>query len=363
MIRAQFLSYVYRKMRARLIRDVYEKQAKQKQPKDLEEVVESGDKKLRQLLVWASCFSIPRDIGVRLHDLYFPSPLTLASFKGELDIIDVWLRFGLGGACLKTVLPGACEGNSRPRLRECVVNGEECFINSLGLPGKGVDCFIDELKNSPVLQAGKPVGLSVGGDTLDEYVHTFKKLHSFVQTRSEVQFYYELNISCPNTARGKDLSYHPSLIADLLLALRAETKNVIGVKVSPDVSNKQLMLIAKTVSLIPRTYMNLGNTPYVTCDSVNLPKDALNSGGGGLSGPVLYTRTLEMTRLIAPDIPVIATGGVGSAEQVQELRTAGATLVGMASAIVKDPYCIPIINNALRNHFSSSSTLGSSHEK
>ena len=348
MIRARLLSYIYKKERARLIKHVYQKQITQQKPKDLEEVITLGDQKLRQLPSWTCSFSIPEHIGVRMHDLYFPSPLTLSSFKAELDIIEIWLKFGLGGACLKTILPHPSEGNKKPRLQECTLNRHVGFINSLGLPGKGVDSVIKELESSSLLHVNKPIGLSIGGNTADEYKYTFEKLYSFIQTQQALQHYYELNISCPNTTQGKDLSYHPSILADILLFMRSKTNSVIGIKVSPDLQNPQLTLIAKTISLIPKTFINIGNTTHKTCEQVNLPNNALSTGGGGLSGPALYARTLEMTLLLAPShVPLIATGGICSAQHVKELRTAGATLIGMAYAVVTDPYCIPMINNAL----------------
>ena len=71
--------------------------------------------------------------------------------------------------------------------------------------------------------------------------------------------------------------------------------------------------------------------------------------GGGLSGPPLFEDTLKRVKLINDNfqIPIIATGGIGNYSQVNSVINSGATLVGMASQLVADPFIIPQINNKL----------------
>ena len=130
--------------------------------------------------------------------------------------------------------------------------------------------------------------------------------------------------------------------------MRIKTDEVIAVKLSPDVDNTTLMDYGRLIAGFPRTAINLGNTQRKTCAEAGLPEGAISVGAGGMSGPALYPRTLEMVKLAAPiGIPIIATGGVDSAQKVRELLDAGASLVGMATAVVKDMYCIPKINYEL----------------
>ena len=57
---------------------------------------------------------------------------------------------------------------------------------------------------------------------------------------------------------------------------------------------------------------------------------------------------LEMVKLFVPyELPIIATGGVTSVDRCVRILDAGATLIGMATQLVADPFMIPKMNNEL----------------
>ncbi|MBI1972742.1 hypothetical protein HYS50_01925 [Candidatus Woesearchaeota archaeon] len=353
---APVFSHLYRRGRTRTIRQVYEQQDRERRPRDLEAVVEIGDQRLKALPAWAYTFPIPPGIGVDFYDLHFPSPLTLAAFKDDLSIIDIWMRLGLGGACIKTVMKDPRTGNKRPRLQEVKAYGfVDCLINAMGLPGHGVEGKIQEFEQSTMLSRGRPIGMSIGGSSVGEYKHVFDRLHTYVQGKN-VSYYFEVNVSCPNTPEGQQMTKNPQLLEDLLKYMRERTNAVMGAKFSPDTPDKQLVEFAEMLKRFQRTYMNLGNTTFRKCTGIGLPDDAISIGGGGLSGPPLFGRTLEMTQLIAPTgIAICATGGIDSAEKVKALqksvrRYGTQLIVGMATAVVNDMYCIPRINRGLAKH-------------
>lgn len=369
------LSHFYKKYRARVIRDVYARQQQEERPQDLEEVVQEGDGSLKFLRSFMYKFFIPDGIGVQFHDLYFPSPLTLAAFKDDLAVIDIWMRLGLGGACLKTVMKESRQGNPRPRLQEVAVNGYTCLLNAMGLPGSGVEDKIQELETTPLFRQQRPIGLSIGGNPLVEYRFVFDKLNEYIQKREDkinnprialaflnreplperirLPVYFEINSSCPNTPEGQQMTKHPELLEELVRYMRSKTDKIIGAKLSPDSSNEELVRFAELMLRHEKTYVNLGNTTFRKCIAVGLPANAISIGGGGLSGPVLFERTLEMVEAVAPTgINIIATGGIDSAQKVLELQEIGYLweidlLVGMATAVVQDMYCIPRINRQL----------------
>src|SRR3989338_7109418 len=128
---APLCSHFYRESRRNMIDSITLQQRRQRRPVDLEEVVERGDAILKKLPNLLCTFPIPEGIGVQFHDLYFPSPLTLAAFKDDLTIIEKWMRLGLGGACIKTVMKEPREGNARPRLQEVTVEGYDCLLNAM----------------------------------------------------------------------------------------------------------------------------------------------------------------------------------------------------------------------------------------
>ena len=140
------------------------------------------------------------------------------------------------------------------------------------------------------------------------------------------------------------------LLIDLLNYMRKQTDAVISVKLSPDMPNDQLLEFAKIVCRGRNsTCVNLGNTTYRKCTDLGLPEDAISIKGGGYSGPELYNRTLEMVQVVRKEIhshylKIFATGGINSAPKAEELLSNGADILGIATGVIKDMYCIPIIN-------------------
>ncbi len=352
MLRMCFLSLIYRIVRRVVIWAVYGIQHVRGRQRDLEDAVLYGSRKLKEIDSYAGWlaydFPIPQGIGVHLYDLYFPSPLTLASFKDDLKVVEIWLRHGLGGATLKTILKEVSQGNPRPRLQEVVVDGQTGFLNALGLPGEGVAGLIKSLQRSSLFTYGRPIGISIGGHAIAEYQDNFLKLHRFLSSLGDISYYFELNISCPNTPYGQDMTKLPHLLESLLQFMRKHSDEAIGVKLSPDQSNQDLLVFSELIRPVEKTYVNVGNAPYRKCSDVGLPEQAISIGGGGQSGRGIFKRTLEMATLLAPTkVPILATGGISTVSQVKALQDQGVSLMGMATAVVQDPYCIPRINRAL----------------
>lgn len=340
------LGAIYTRVRQAVIVVTTLSQEIERQSMHIEDAEQFGDRWLRRLNKWLGplLFSYPMPTGLKteLYDLTFPTPLTFAAFKGDLDIVDLWLRLGLGGGCLKTVLLQPREGNAKPRLQDATWDGYDGLLNALGLPGDGVQGLIGNMSGHALFTREKPIGVSVGGNSVEEYFQVFKFLQDALN-EYDVQFqYYELNISCPNTPEGQDLAKHRDLLEKLLKDMRAKTSLTIGVKVSPDFDNKTLLNIGECVRSVDKTFINAGNTTYRTCTQLGFPEGAISIGGGGYSGPALFDRTIEMLEILSPlKVPLMATGGIHDAASAQHALDKGATLLGMATALVKNPFSIP----------------------
>jgi len=318
----------------------------------LEDAIDWGDglvEKMPSILKKAAfAFDIPDHLETSLYDLRFPSPLIVSSFKDNFDLVDLWLMLGMGGATLKTIMKDPRKGNAKPRIQEVTVRDEKTLINALGLPGKGVKEFTRHMqRNARIFGYNRPIGISIGGNSVNEYFENIQVLDPFLDS-IDSPTYFEINISCPNTHDGQNMLDHPSMLEDLLRNIRQITSRVVGVKLSPDQTNESLELFAEIAKGVSRTFLTIGNTQYRKCESVGLNATDISVGGGGLSGGPLFKRTLEMTELLAGmKIPLIATGGINSPQRAKAVRDAGATLIGMASALVLDPYCVPRINHSL----------------
>ncbi len=353
MLKASVFSFFYRLFRRLIITCARCYRLLKKQQTDLEDAVHIGDALIKKtdpvFGKTLSYFPIPKNIGVSVYDLYFPSPLTVASFKEDVTILSYWFRMGMGGGILKTIMKEERKGNPRPRLQEVRVEPKG-LLNAMGLPGVGLYGLIDILQTTPLYHFERPIGISIGGNTIQEYKDNFLTLFSFVKGHFFRHFFFELNISCPNTPEGQDMSKHPSLFEELLRFIRSHSSHVVSVKVSPDQSLFHLRTLAEICRGFPKMVLNIGNSIYKTCEECGLPKEAISIGGGGYTGAGLFPKVLELTgELSSFEVPILATGGISTRNHILALKEKGAVLFGMATSLVQDPYRVPILNEQLEN--------------
>ena len=317
-------------------------------PNDLEGVVKSGHILLKlSKPTWPVIKQLTRskkaNNQVEIYDLKFENPLTFAAYESNIDLLSFFLELGIGGGCYKTMMTQPRSGNPRPRLQEVMIDNQPSLINALGLPGKGAKETIKQVLSSSLLTYRRPLGLSIGGDNSDDYRQTFMTYENHIKDMN-YPFYYELNISCPNTDSGQCLADNHDELSGLLKELRTHTNRVISVKISPDQANHEITALADMVCQYDRLIINAGNTTYRSCSELGLSNKAISRGGGGLSGPSLLPRTLELIRLLKEfKCPIMATGGIHSEASVRACLTEGASLVGMATALVMNPFVIPKI--------------------
>lgn len=323
--------------------------------KDYENVMHAGQAVISQIKIPSLYNNYSRyldrlNIQTDVFNYRFKSPITFAAFESHLDSIRFWIELGCGGGCLKTIKPHLATGNKRPRVQQLSLAGEEHLINALGLPGPGIDGFLEKLKLTP-LHYDIPIGLSIGGNNLTEYKNVIQKSVPVIRDILK-QPYIELNISCPNTETGQVL--HDSIydIESLLQDIRTIDKAImIAIKVSPDATDSNLCDIASLAKGMNYVTLNAGNTQFKKCQDVNLKQTEISIGGGGMSGPSLYKRTFEMATLLQQfKLPLIATGGISTAQQIIELQEKGVAIIGIATGLVKNPFSIVRINKELNSN-------------
>ena len=206
-IRKYLFSLFYRATRflARIITSLYQFIFNKKQ--DLESIVDFGDSNLVKIdKVFGGIayqFSIPDNLDVELFDLKFKSPIIASSFKSDKNLIGIWLKLGLGGAILKTIMKEARVGNLKPRLQQVRLERQACLVNALGLPGEGVEKFSEEIIDNPLWNHKKPIGLSIGGENLDDYIKTFNVLDTISNKLKSSKYFLKLFISLYNLSGEK----------------------------------------------------------------------------------------------------------------------------------------------------------------
>lgn len=232
-------------------------------------------------------------------------------------------------------------GNETPRIAETPSG----MLNSVGLQNPGVEKVISEELPKLKKVFHKKVMANVSGFSEEEYVYTARKLD-----QEDVVGWIELNISCPNV-HGGGMSFGTKAedAAKVTAAVKKEIKKPLIVKLSPNVTD--ITEIAKACEGAGADAISLINTLMGMRFDLKTKKPILANVTGGLSGPAVFPVALRMVYQTANavQIPVIGMGGISSAEDVLEMRLAGACAVEIGAANLTNPFICRDIIEALPN--------------
>lgn len=271
-------------------------------------------------------------LAVRALGLDFQNPLLLAAgtaaYGRELaDVIDLER---LGGLVTKAVSAAPRAGAPAPRVGEFPGG----MINAIGLANPGVETVrATELPWLAAHVRRARVLVNVVGFAVPEYAEVVARLDDAPGVDG-----FELNVSCPNVkAGGMEFGADAAALGEVVRRARAATRRPIVVKLSPTLPD--LVGSARTAADAGADGLTLVNTlPGLVVD-VERRRPAIGFGTGGVSGaallPVGVLATWKVTRAVP--LPVIGVGGVTSASDALQYLLAGATLVGMGTAAMRDP--------------------------
>ena len=251
----------------------------------------------------------------------------------------------LGGIVVKGLSVQPMDGAPAPRLCETPAG----MLNAVGLQNVGVRAFVAE--KLPVLRNYRTAFLAnVFGHTVEEYVEIIRVLED-----AEGLAAYELNISCPNVARG-GLQYgsDPVMTAEVVAAARRAARRPLWVKLSPNVTD--IAAIARAAEEAGADAITVANTYTAMSVDYLTRRSRLGSLTGGLSGPAIKPITLRLVHEVfrAVRIPVIGLGGIEKPEDILEYITVGATAVEVGTASFVDPRaCLGLIDGLERLCFSN----------
>ena len=227
-------------------------------------------------------------------------------------------------------------GNETPRIAETPSG----MLNSVGLQNPGVEKVISEELPKLKQVFHKKVMANVSGFSEEEYVYTARKLD-----QEDIVGWIELNISCPNVhGGGMSFGTRAEDAAKVTAAVKKEIKKPLIVKLSPNVTD--ITEIAKACEGAGADAISLINTLMGMRFDLKTKKPILANVTGGLSGPAVFPVALRMVYQTANavQIPVIGMGGISCAEDVLEMRLAGACAVEIGAANLTNPYiCREII--------------------
>ena len=163
----------------------------------------------------------------------------------------------------------------------------------------------------------------------------------------------ELNMSCPNVARGLDFSTNPDVALAVLERVRNETELPLFAKLSPNVTD--IRVIAQAVVAGGATAISAINTYVGMAIDWRARKPVLGRGYGGLSGPAIKPLALRLVRLLyeAVDVPIIGIGGIQDADDAMEFFLAGASAIQIGTANFYRPTVTMDVLDALPGHIAA----------
>lgn len=269
-------------------------------------------------------------LATTLCGLNLTNPVIAASgtFAYGIEFADLLDLNQLGDFVVKGLSREPIQGNPPPRVWEA----EAGMLNSIGLQNVGVKAFCTE--KLPRLRGLKAkVFANVFGYALDDYVEVVRVLEDHAGVDA-----YELNVSCPNTKHGgMFFSSDPSLLAEVVGAVRRVARRPLIVKLSPNVA--RIQPLAQAAEQAGADAVSLVNTFLSLAIDARARKPRLGAGFGGLSGPAIKPIALRLVYEAAQAvrIPVVGLGGIASGEDAAEFLVAGASAVEVGTATFWDP--------------------------
>ena len=269
------------------------------------------------------------------------SPIVLLSgcvgFGEEYTRVVGFSNEDVGAVVLKGTTGDMRLGNPPHRVYETA----EGMLNAIGLQNPGVDTVVDDIL--PGLDFSETrFFANVSGSTIEEYERVTKRFDE-----SDIDA-IEINISCPNVKEGGvQFGNDPEMSARVVAACRAQTSKPIITKLSPNQTdieeNARLCIEAGTDGFaVINTVMGMA------IDS-ETRRPIIGNVRGGLSGPAIKPIALLKVHQVFEvakhhDVPIIGQGGITTPKDAIEFIVAGATAVGIGTALFYDPLVCKKIN-------------------
>jgi len=262
-----------------------------------------------------------------------PSSITLASgiWGSTVSLLVRAAQAGCGAVTAKSCGPTPRAGHVNPS----ALDWGSGLINAIGLANPGVEAELDllEMARKQLAPTGAALIASIFAGTPAEFGWVAERVATAMPD------FIEVNISCPNVHSefGDPFAADPHAAAEVTSAVvRGVARQGIPVivKLAPNVPN--LGRIGRAVVNAGASALCAINTMPGLCIDAESGQPLLANRSGGLSGPAIKPIALKCVYDLVkacPGVPIIGTGGVTTGVDAIEMVMAGATLVGVGSAV------------------------------
>ena len=267
-------------------------------------------------------------IDSRLFGVKFSNPLVLAS--GILGVSAEYFKTleknGVGAITTKSISMQPRKGHKSPKM----FSDNHGFVNAVGLSNAGVEKSIEMIKE--VKQSVKtPIIASIFGGSIDEFGELARLI---TEAKPDI---IEANISCPNVKNEfKLFGVNAEDAAAVTRIIKENTNIPVVIKLTPNVTD--IKPIAKAIEEAGADGITAINTLAGMRIDVNAKQPILTNKFGGVSGkgifPVAVKNVYELYKTV--EIPIIGTGGITTGRDAVEMLMAGASLLGVGTAVYYD---------------------------
>jgi dihydroorotate dehydrogenase (NAD+) catalytic subunit len=286
-------------------------------------------------------------LAVDFCGLRFDSPLVLLSgcvgFGEEYTRVRGFSNRDAGAVCLKGTTLEPRLGNPPHRIYETPMG----MLNAIGLQNPGVDYVVQHILPSLDFDETRFIA-NVSGSTVEEYHEVTRRFDD-----SPIDA-IEINISCPNVKQGGvAFGNDPAMSARVVEACRSATDKPLITKLSPNQTD-----IADNA----RRCIEAGSDAFAVINTlmgmaidIETRSPVIGNNQGGLSGPAIKPVALLKVHQVyqvckAHGIPIIGQGGVTTADDAIEFLIAGASAVGVGTALFYDPLVCKKLNRGIQSY-------------
>ncbi len=266
------------------------------------------------------------DLSVSLCGIKLANPTVMAS--GILGTTRLLLRraaaSGAGAVTMKSVSLLSRGGHPNPT----ILSFDAGMINAVGYSNPGLEETLKEFADLSDIPA--PLFASVVGQNADEFSRVAERITKLPFAA------IELPLSCPHTPGYGTLAGQstPEATFEITAAVRKVTDKPIFVKVSPNVpAIGEVASAAEKGGASAITAVNSMGPGMLINIEARRPMLAFKMGGvtGAALRPVAVRCVYDIYKTVK--IPIIGTGGVSCGAHAIEMMMAGATAVGVGSAV------------------------------
>ena len=263
--------------------------------------------------------------------LSFEGPFGLAAgFDKNAIAIRALGEIGFSHVEIGTVTAIPQSGNDAPRLFR--LKKDRALINRMGFNNDGAEVIAKRLEKLRSSKQKLPViGINIGKSRVVDVKDAVADYEKSAALLAPYADYIAVNVSSPNTPGLRSLQEVASLRPILKAVIAKSLGKPVLVKIAPDLADVDVVEVAKLAKELNLAGVIGTNTTISRENLQTTASDVAAMGAGGLSGPPLNDRSLEVLKVLRKNLNanqvVISVGGVETHEQLLQRLNAGANLV------------------------------------